>query len=615
MTAAVRTWSDLVGCAWRLPTRGRVVEFAEDRHRIVLGGMRGPWRRDAVRWQAHALEWLGDPRIHQIVLILPAQSGKTTFTLIACHYYTAVEGAPILLVAPDELTLSEIWNKKLKPSILGSESWNALRPVDQKRTLKSGELKEALFSNGSTITGAIASSNSQMSSKSVKLVVLDEFDLMPDSPLEGPILKMARARVTSYPTDWKIVVPTTPRGTPDTSRGWQLYKSSTQHELQVQCPECREWAPWSLSRVCWEERPGAVTLEDWADRIERGEVEVWASCPHCDARIPEEMQEQLNENDRCVALRPDARTYGLHFTGLSTRFTTLRQCAADWLRARAAEDRGDDGPMRAFYQLVLARPYSRPRSRIVAEQVVARQGTVPRGTVPAGAQFLAAAIDVQRNGFWWGVKAYRRTPDPCEWWVDCGFSELSVGEGVLWLSTERWALEGEERAVTVGALGVDTGDGLMLREIMQAVAPLAASRAPRVLPVKGASTHLAAGYAVLQKEDKTWKTRLLLVDTVRLKDRLQGLMEPGKPGLVFYSGVEADEVLQAHLTSEHRVVSAGKRRTASWEPVRAGRPNHLLDVGVYCDALAALAGVFKAPAAAGGRNQRRVRGRQPRGRG
>lgn len=555
--------------ALRPPRRTTVAESAE-RWRVLRnagGGYTGPWRNDFAPYLTEPMEALTRREFLTVVILGPAQFGKTEILLNLAVHEAAEGGADLLVFQPTQNLAQDFAERRLEKAFSASDRLAALLGGDRgddKRMSK-------LFRNGCRITVGWPVA-SQLASRPVPKVVLDELDSMPDDvDGEGDPVKLATQRTTSFGRHAKVVLMSTPKRQ-DGSGIVAHWRQGDQRLWHWPCPHCGDYFTPGFDE---RRRPTLAHLRvaDGADEA-RARAEAVLVCPANGCLIEERHKAAMNARGVWLpagaTISPDgaiggeparSRAASFWLSGLAQRNRAWADMAAELVAARRAlEERQDEGPLKTFWNTSLGAPYRSvlaQREAMDPEELLARAEDLPLGRVPGWAGFVTAAVDVQGNRFdclavAWGPQGRAQVVDA--WQVfkttDPDGSERMLEPG---RRSEDWELltaqvldrawpgaaPGVEFRATL--VGVDTGgaDGVTgqaydwWHRLRFAGGP-AATR--RVMLLKGESRR-DAPLLSLRKIEADLKGRrmrrgiaLALVNTEALKDQVEIRLRMQRPG-------------------------------------------------------------------------------------
>ena len=641
--------------AWRPREKLTTAQWAE-RYRVVpaSGSARpGPWRNDLCPYLVGVMDAMSDPLVREVTFMKSAQVGATEVLINRLLYRADVDPTPVMFVYPNDDDAARASRTRVLPAVDATPRAARLLP-------EAG--RSAYRLSFTTMGASFVSARSRSATKSAPVgeLMLDEKDELPDDAVER-----ARQRTSTFPNP-KINNVSTP-----TLEGVGIDADYARSDQRVYWVPCLKQATserdeqtisgadgggsplvaWSSGRLGTSAGCGRYQVLRfgnlrWEGGLKATLPQIRASvaykCEHCGRMIPEHekgamlaagvwaKKGQVVLPGGVKAGDPDDTTTpgqhaGFWINQLYSPFVSWATIAHEFV-----ESKGD--PAADWVNHVLAEPY-RPRGQRVEVEALrkhfrsAAEGGYRLGEIPRAVLTLTAAIDLQRDRMYvevlgWGEHArevylvhYQVMPAPVE---DPARTRASL-ESLL---SRRWALDKHHPlhdawggAMRVGAVAIDSGDGLRAQEVYR----LAAERPKQVRAVKGrTSSTMAAPWdeSVVDLEGqgshRGAKVVLLTVNVDRYKGEVVRMLSMPPPGTAGgaelaecpwrFPAYEVDtktgEVLADHdeyllqLTAEELVtakVKAGPHKgrvVQAWRSRPGRRDNHFLDCRVYNLALA-----------------------------
>jgi phage terminase large subunit GpA-like protein len=596
--------------ALRPPRRVTVAESAE-RWRWLRnpgGGYSGPWRNDFAPYLTAPMEDLTDREVAEIVILGPAQFGKTEIILNLAVHEAAEGGADLLIFQPTQALAVDFAERRMEKTFGATPELQALLGGDR----GDDKLLTKLFRNGSRITIGWPVS-AQLASRPVPKVVLDERDSMDDDIAgEGDPVELARQRTTTFGRHAKVLVSSTPKRQ-DGSGTLARWRLGDQRLWHVPCPHCGAYCTPGFDR---DRRPTRdhLVIKPGANE-EEARRDVVLACPANGCLIEERHKGRMNARGVWLpvgaTIAPDgtiggtplrSRVRSYWFSGLMQRTRNWGDIAAGYVAAmRAVEERQDEEPLRTWWNTVLGAPYRSILASAAAlepEELQRRAEDVPLGRVPAWAGFVTAAVDVQGTRFdvlalAWGPDGRSQVVEHFQIFrtVDPDGSERLVEpprRAEDWdlltrqVMERAWPGEGgtEYRAVTVA---VDTGgsDGVTghAYEWWHRLRRDDAETARRVMLIKGESRRdvplISLRRIETDRDGKRLKRgiALALLNTQALKDQVDLKLRMTRPGPGW---IHLPKGLSPRFFEE---ATAETRGPKGWEKVRTR--NEAFDLLVY----------------------------------
>ena len=507
------------------------------------------------------MDAFSDPSIETVVVMSSAQVGKTEIINNAIGFHIHQDPAPILLVQPT-IEMAEVWSKdRLAPMLRDTPVLRGL--VKDPRSRDSGNtLRQKAFPGGQ-IAMAGANSAASLSSRPVRLVLLDEVDRFPPSAgTEGDPVKLAIKRSTTF---WnrKVILTSTPT-TKGASRIEQAWEESDQRQYEVPCPICAGHQTLKWGQIKWQKDP-------------KGNPEgVRYECEHCRAQLTESDKHRMIRNGRWVIARPWVKhTAGFHINELYSPWSSWKNIVENFLEAKKRPE-----TLRVWVNTSLGETWEEEGITVDDAALGGRREDYGIGDpIPEGILLLTAGVDVQGDrieGTAWGFGIGEES------WVIRhsvfrGNPETSLQ---VWRDLDDWLLKVYPHisgtVLRIASACVDSGG-----HATQQVYDFCRKReSRRIWAIIGRS---GAGLPLLKLTPRRTRAKVVLgivgTDTAKglLFSRL-GLSEFG-PGYIHFPRDVDDEWFK-QLTAEKLMTKHVKGiPTRVWKQIRAR--NEALDCAVY----------------------------------
>lgn len=444
--------------------------------------------------------------------------------------------------------------------------------------------------DGGTLYIATAGSASNLAEIAARFVYGDEVDrweLSVDG--EGDPVELAGARVSTFGNNSKQYYSSSPT-LEGLSRIDALFKEGDQRRYFVPCPHC-----------------GHMHILEWENVRWTAELtEAWIVCPDCGAEIQEHHKAvMLAAGEWRATAEGDGITVSFHVSALCAPPGSIAwlSLARQYVKAKAALDRGDQEPMQVFYNTRLAKCWDAAQETAKADTLKARAEDYPLRTIPAGVLLLTAAVDVQPNRL-----------EMMIWGWGEGLERWVIDYQVLWGAPSEDAVWRDLDAILTAHIPHPSGVPLSIvatlidsggHNTQDVYAYCRLRRHRKVLAIKGASR---PGRPIIaqkpSKVDISYRGKsekhgaeLWFVGTDTAKDWLASrwLLESG-PGAIHFSKDLPDE-FYSQITAERRLVRYRKGHAISeWIKNKADR-NEALDISVYNLAAANFLGLHRYQAA------------------
>jgi phage terminase large subunit GpA-like protein len=543
------------------------------RESIVLSprqatGFPGPYRVELTPYLRGIFEALQDKYITSVAVCKCAQAGLTLAAHVWICYVMAEDPGPVLIVMPSEQLASSASENRLQPMIQDSARMRLEMPSDPDRFKK---LEYQM--RGCTLNWVGSNSPSNLASRPVRYLMLDEVDKYPDADgKEASAIALAMQRTKTF---WnrKALMMSTP--TIEMGNIWQQYLRGDQRKFYAPCHKCGTFQSLKWSQVKFdatktpEEAAGSACYE----------------CESCGEKWSDNQRKDALQRGewRATAQSKESGHASFHLSSLYVPWVTLRGLVSAFMQAK-------DHPnlLHDFINSELGEPW-KPDVVALGDEVLAeRMMPYTRGQLFAKASCFAdkykdaksiivIGVDVQKDYLRYVVRQF----------VAGGDSGL-IDYGTL----HAWQ-EVADMADALGAHGadlwvmVDSGYGERTQEVYEACVK------HRFIPTKGSSTPMRSQqwaqstiniFEGTRKQSEGESVQLITFDTITTKlqlfDRIQGR---GPFGWYLFSGVEDAYVKE--VTSEEYDQSTNK-----FEKKRGRRDNHFLDCEVLCLVAAIIAG-------------------------
>lgn len=195
----------------------------------------GQWRTDRAPYQRDMMDAISDIDTDTVVFMTSSQIGKTSILENIIGYFIDYDPAPIMLVQPTEAMAETFSKDRLAPML---RDCPRLRDkVQDPRSRDSGNTKFHKKFPGGHITMIGANAPSQLASRPIRVLLLDEVDRFPASAgTEGDPVNLAIKRTATFHNRVVIMVSTpTIKGV---SRIERAYEEGSKEQWCIPCPDC-----------------------------------------------------------------------------------------------------------------------------------------------------------------------------------------------------------------------------------------------------------------------------------------------------------------------------------------------------------------------------------------
>lgn len=381
-----RSASDLrkkATAALRPPTTISVSKCAQEHRRLnTPGGYTGPWRNELTPFLVAPMDAGAATETSVVALLGPSQFGKTEAILNTLGHTAKYNPGDVLVLQPTRVLAQDFSERRIVRLFNHSPDFKDELGEDR----SDDKTFQKVFVNGSMVTIAWPTV-SQLSSRPVPLVIIDERDRMPDDiGGDGDPVSLGLARIKTYRNGYVLVVCSPSRS--DGTGIVAIFNSGSAELWFVKCKHCGEyWSPGfdrdkrtpTLDHLHLAEGEG---LSD-EDRAAGAEI----MCDKCGGLHKEQDKAALNASAEFVGagqtIAADGtitgalvtrrhRTFWFH--GLLSPMARLSDIANTRLVAEQYfEATGDESKLKTFYNTDLGVPYiSQAAGRaLVSEEIEA----------------------------------------------------------------------------------------------------------------------------------------------------------------------------------------------------------------------------------------------------
>ncbi|WP_435309667.1 phage terminase large subunit family protein [Sebaldella termitidis] len=337
----------------------------------------GRWRPDRAPYQKGIMDAVSDRDIRKVVIMSSAQVGKTLILLMIIAYYIDYKACPMMMVMPVDKLLKAFSKDRLTPMIKANK--RIRNKVLDEKARDSGNTTLYKSFPGGSLTLAGANSTSDLSSRSIKVLVLDEVDRFPASVGgEGDPVRLAEKRTTAYTKTMKLVYVSTPT-LAGISRIEKEFKNSTMEEWSLKCPACGDYhIPKFKESLNFD--PTAADYQP-----------ITMTCSKCGVMSTE--KEWKKGMGKWLVTNPEYQgtTRGFHLNELVSPWRTWQEIIEDFLTAK-----DDQLLLQTFVNTSLGEVWE-ARGKTVDDMVLLKNREHYGCEVPDDVLVLTAGVDTQDN--------------------------------------------------------------------------------------------------------------------------------------------------------------------------------------------------------------------------
>lgn len=568
----------------------KISEWA-DRYRMVppeRSNRPGLWSTDLVPHLREPMDVVTNTDVEEVTFMASSQIAKTEFLVNVAGYYIHIDPSPILFVAEND-EKAQAWSKEcFAPTIRVTAELKAL--VSDPRARDSNNTIFHKIFPGGHIGIVAATSPANLSSRPIRILLLDEADAYKPTP-EGNPVDLAEKRTTTFENNRKILLVSSPR-----ERGASImekrYLASDRRKYFVPCPHCGEFQvlAWTEGRCCCpkENVNDKCPLKHGFVKWDEDPLLAYYVCAN-GCVIENHDRREMFARGKWIAERPLRRRAGFWINELYSPFVTPGEMANDFL-----EKKDDPQSLQVFTNTSLAETWDPVSGVIEIKDLTARQETYKERTIPEGVLIIVVGVDVQRDRLELEIKGYGAGFE--NWGIDYLVLEGSPAHAKVWedletvLRTTYQTAAG--RTVKISAAAIDSGDGVHTNDVYKFARKHARPRKgmPSVYAIKGANT---PGKPLISEPTKQGKPPVWLftVGTTAAKDSIAARLalkpKNGEPlagaGVCHFPKHYPESYFQ-QLRSEQPITRQwGGKTVRFWEPIKEGIRNEALDCFVYCE--------------------------------
>lgn len=515
---------------FRPPSNDTVSEWADKNRMLVSEASSEPgrWRTDRAPYQREIMDAFTQPGVWEIDIMASAQVGKSEIELNMMGRAIDMDPGPILYVQPTDKVAEDYSKRRIAPMIAacprlrekvnGAKSRNSNNTITMK-TFPGGSL---------AIIGA--NSPSDLASKPVRYIFLDEIDRFPDSAgTEGDPIELAERRTETYRHNRKIVKCSTPT-IKGRSKIERAYMHGTQEEWRTECPHCRQFSFIRFDDVKFDK-------EEYED--EDGQTDYAVSnarwvCPVCRRETPETETKRLPA--KWVIKNPKALKNGIRSFRLNafmSPWSDWRDIARSFLRAK-----NDPELLKVFHNTMLGESWELREASGIPEKLYGRREYY-NAEVPTGVLVLTMGIDTQDNRLEYEVVGWDRKEE--SWGIARGVIPGRADSPGVWqevdeLLDREWKMS-NGMGMRVLATFIDSG-GHFTEEIYKQCAKRASRR---IWPIKGEGG-----------EGKPYVRQMKNANLPRGAVGFIIAVDSGKEAILYSSGLEEPGSRYMHFPNDQR---------------------------------------------------------------
>lgn len=345
----------------------------------------GRWKNSKAPYQTAIMDAFTQRGVEEIVIKSGAQCGKSEILMNMMGRCIDLDPGPMMMVQPSQSTADDFSKQRIASMV---ECCPVLKgKVSAAKTrVSSNTIRLKAFPGGSLVI-ASAQSASELRSKPVRFLFLDEVDSYPASVGgEGDPVDLATARTETF-YNRKIVKVSTPT-VEGRSAIDKAYRNGTQEEWCVPCPSCGAFSFMRLPDfdIDYEEYEAGGKKQYKIKKV------LWC-CPNCKEKHTERAMmaqegKYIARNER--ALEKGVRSF--HLNAFVSPWAGWKRIMRFYLEAKGIPEREQ-----TFTNIRLGECWKQDTTRLTtAEEIYARREEYS-AEVPSGVLVLTMGVDTQDN--------------------------------------------------------------------------------------------------------------------------------------------------------------------------------------------------------------------------
>lgn len=562
----VPEWIQTALVALRPPGKMTVSEWADENRVLSLAesSKPGPWRTDYVPYLRKIMDSFTDPEVEEIIFIKPTQVGGTEAVLNMMGYAVCQDPGPMLVVYPQKELAEIISDHRIQPMI---KSCKELK----KKYDENGKRMDLNFTGGISIGIVGANSPSDLASRPIRYVFLDEEDKYPArAGKEASPAALAMERQKTYPANKKTVRVSTPVF--EKGPTWQNWlKADTRMECYVICPHCGASWTFKFKQLRW---PEGCTPD-------QALKEAFYVCEECGCVVSDADKNRMIHHCEWHSVHTNGskRRIAFHLNAFYSPQIRFGDIASNFLDSKEQPEL-----LQNFINSWLGEPFKEIEQEIDAEWLLEnKQSNYPHDIVPKNTVMLTGGVDVQKKSFYWTIRAWR-----------ANMTSYNVAHGQVFTWTEiedvmnGWYRNENGAKYQVNLCCVDSGDQT------DDVYDFCAVNREWAVPIKGSSNRMITKYrpTKIDKDGISNGMTLLLIDTDYYKDMIFSRIFRDEENGGWYLHDKCDPEYAEMVTAEQKVIERVRGHLVGhWVQKATGADNHYLDCEVYAACAADVFGI------------------------
>jgi phage terminase large subunit GpA-like protein len=352
----------------------------------------GPINFDNAPYQREMLDWIKEPGVYAIDLMLGAQLGKTTVLQCATGFYIAHEPRSMMMSQPSEGDLQTYLETKLTPMIEANPAIaKRLAKPRGREGVNNSRIKSFI---GGFLMFSWAGSPKTARGRSAPKIFMDEVDGY-EKTKEGNFMELMSQRAASFGDEGLVIRTSTPtiKGKSNIETG---FLAGDQRRYYVPCPHCGEPQYLRWERVMWSGRK-STDIKSWQEDLHEdhkpNDAEYLCEVEGCGMG--------WSDGERIAAIRTAkekgggwkaSKPYTGHISAHAPEMLSTFRDLKDIVRSYLSKIRLDD--MQSFVNVSLGETYEESGEEADASELMKRREKYA-AQVPMGGVWIGAGIDMQ----------------------------------------------------------------------------------------------------------------------------------------------------------------------------------------------------------------------------
>lgn len=441
---------------WAPPENLTVDQWADKYRRLESGlsAEAGQWRTSRTPYMIEPMRAFTDPKVEDIVCVMPSQVGKSELELNLILYIIDQDPGTIMYVHPAKEDAEDFSTLRVAPLFENCEKIkDKLHDPSKKAKARTANVLNKSFVGGMLRMVGTNRAN-KLSSTPARYLLGDELDRFAKAAgRDGDPWELAKKRQKTFFNKKRVAVSTpTIKGE---SQIEFLYNRGTQEEWQTECPKCKVYNTVKFADVRFKGKPVKVAgKDDWEVTVQG-----WR-CPHCHNVISEldvkraphrwhALAPQNLEKNRC-------RSFWLYgFASPWNDWTTLLKTFF--------EVKNDPERFKVWKNTDLGELWEIQLLDIHEKELMDRAEEYPKeADLPEGPLVLTCGMDVQRTWVEYEVVGWSRYEE--SWGIQAGiipgeFENPDVQKQILSIVNREWKFQ-NGKSLYIGKTLIDSGDGV-----------------------------------------------------------------------------------------------------------------------------------------------------------